>query len=170
MSVSGELHDSNVDKLNNFEIPSGEDINILSTLISVSPDGRKIVEAPLGMNYINVYSLSDDKAFTICLGDKMIALDDITDLSKFNRPYMFSDLRAYDFGFAVLKLDTTDLKYQSGLSDCPTLLFFDWDGQPLDCIKSDFHYSLFDYDAKSKELYLLDNDGRLLKKPLSIND
>lgn len=165
---SKEIENDKINRLNNVYIPADEDINILSTLMAMSPNRRMIVEAPLCFNYINVYSLFDNVAFTICDGEQMINVSDVINKPKFHRPYMYGDIRAYDFGFGVLKFDTTDFKYQNGMSDHPKLLFFDWNGNPIASIETTFNYSLFDYDLNNNVLYVLDNEGILLKTPISL--
>ena len=82
-----------VQKLNNFEIPINEDFNIMSSLISISPSREYIIEAMIGMNYINIYSLNNNNIeYTICVGKELDKLSDILSTSRYNRKYVFADL------------------------------------------------------------------------------
>lgn len=150
-----------VQRLNDFEIPLNEDFNIMSSLVSVSPTGNRIAEALIGMNYINVYSLDGEVQYTVCVGNELDKLSDILATSKYNRKYMFADLRTFNFGFAVLKYDITEHVFQSGEYYTPSILFFDWSGNPLGEVKSEIKFNHFDYDEFNNMLYVLDSEGTL---------
>ena len=152
-----------IELLNDFEIPMNEDFNIMSSLVALSPQRDMIVEAPLGMNYINIYSPITGDGFTLCTENKMDKLSHIISTSKYDRKYMFADLRAYNFGFAILKYDIKENIYQSAGKYSPTILLFDWKGTPLGEIKPPTKYSHFDFDLKNGYLYILNTDGHLKK-------
>lgn len=158
----------NINILNQCEIPNGEDFNIISSLISLSPDKEYVVEAMLGLNCIHVYSLSNEKGFSICVGDDVDQIKDIVSTPFPERKYVFADLRAYNFGFGVLKYDITEKVYQTNGEYYPSILFFDWNGNSLGEIKSDIKFNHFDYDEKKDELYILDSEGGLLKTKIKI--
>ena len=158
----------NINILNQCEIPKGEDFNIISSLISLSPDKEYVVEAMLGLNCIHVYSLSNEKGFSICVGDDVDQIKDIVSTPFPERKYVFADLRAYNFGFGVLKYDITEKVYQTNGEYYPSILFFDWNGNSLGEIKSDIKFNHFDYDEKKDELYILDSEGGLLKTKIKI--
>ena len=144
-----------------FAVPEKEDFNLLSTLIGVSPDGSRCVEALMGMNYINVYSPLDGEGFTICCGKDLDRLSDVLALPKDNRKYMFADIRTYDFGFAVLKFDTTDGVYRANGDYLPSVMVFDWDGKALGEIRTGQKFSRFDMDVDRQKLYVLDEEEKL---------
>lgn len=154
---------SNMDFANDFVVPKNEDFNLLSTLIATSPNGNLCAEAMVGMNYINVYSPLTGKGFTICCGDKIDKLSEIISLSKANRKYMFADIRAYAFGFAVLKYDITEREYQTGANFTPSILFFDWHGNLYGEVKPEVNFNHFDMDINEKKLYILSTKGRLIQ-------
>lgn len=144
-----------------FTVPPKTDYNLLSTLVGVSPDGTKCVEAMIGFNYINVYSPFSGEGFTICCGNKLDKLSDALATPRPERKYMFADVRTYDFGFAVLKFDTDDITYQKGGDFSPSILLFKWDGEALGELKPNVHFSCFDIDVRTGKLYLLDDDSKL---------
>lgn len=158
-----------VQKLNNFEIPINEDFNIMSSLISISPSREYIIEAMIGMNYINIYSLNNNNIeYTICVGKELDKLSDILSTSRYNRKYVFADLRTYNFGFAVLKYDITERTFQSEEKYAPAILFFDWSGNPIGAINSEIKFNHFDYDELNEVLYILDSDNKMLKIKIHI--
>lgn len=155
---------TNMSKLNLLEVPCGEDHNIISSLIALSPSKKCLAEAMIGLNYIHIYSLEGDKGVTICIGEKFDKISDVISKPLLERKYMFADIRAYNFGFAVLKFDVMEKIFQSDGRYYPSILFFDWDGNALGEVKSDMQFNHFDYDERRNELYILDSEGRLLKK------
>ena len=155
-------------RLNRFQVPSGEDFNIMSSLMALSPDREICVEPLVGLNYINVYSPFGTKAFTISVDKEPYSLSEITKIDKADRPYVFADVRAHNFGFAVLKYGVTDREFQEDIDYKPSILLFDWNGNPLGEVKSEFKFNHFDIDEAKGELYVLDADGKLLKYPLQI--
>lgn len=158
----------NLDFADNFVVPKNEDFNLLSTLIGVSPDGNKCVEAMLGMNYINVYSPINGRGYTICCGDKIDKLSEALSLPKAKRKYMFADIRTYDFGFAILKYDITEKEFQSGEDFIPSILIFDWKGNTLGEVKPEVNFNHFDIDINKELLYILDTNGRIMRYDIPI--
>ena len=144
-----------------FAVPQNTDFNMISTLIGVSPDQRKCVEAMLDMNYMNVYTPMSGKGFTVCCGDKLDLLSDALSLSKAERRYMFADVRAYDFGFAVLKYDIDERTYEAGDDFKPTILVLDWNGKSLGELKPNIKFNHFDMDVRKGFLYVLDAESRI---------
>src|SRR5690606_4105037 len=60
-----------LDKLNQASISEGEDVNILSTSTKLSGRHNRFVEVPIGLNYINLYSLDSSFTKTTCVGEKL---------------------------------------------------------------------------------------------------
>lgn len=167
--INGKVEDTpHLDFANALVVPKGEDFNLLSTLIGVSPNGDMCVEAMLGMNYINVYSPISGRGYTICCGDKIDKLSESLSLSKAKRKYMFADIRTYDFGFAVLKYEITEKQFQSGDDFTPSILIFDRKGKALGEVKLDVKIEHFDIDMGRDKLYILDANGRIKRYDFSI--
>ena len=168
ITKNGCLSTKITDRMNGFEIPAKEDFNIISSLIAFSPSNNMFVEAMIGMNYINIYSLRDDKGFTLCIGKDMDKLSNILSTPRFKRKYTFADIRAYSFGFAVLKFDIEEKAYQTNEEFYPSILFFDWNGNPIGEIASEMNFNHFDIDTKNGSLYILDMDGRLSRRQCNL--
>lgn len=159
MNERGTVPSLVIDSLNQFKIPAKEDFNIMSSLIAISPDSTLCVEAPLGMNYINVYNPLESTGYTLCIGEKMDKLSDILRASRKDRRYMFADVRSYHFGFAVLVFDVDEMTFQMNKKFTPSILLFDWQGNSLGKIDSDFKFNHFDIDERNRNLYVLNEDN-----------
>ena len=122
----------------------------------------------MGMNYINVYSPINGSGYTICCGNKMDNLSDVLSLPKAERKYMFADVRAYSFGFAVLKYDITEKDFQLGKEHTPTIMVFDWNGNELVEIIPGTNFNHFDIDANNKLLYILNSNGDITRYNISM--
>lgn len=166
---NGVLYKQTINKLNDFEVPMNENFNIMSTLIAIAPSNDYIVESMIGMNYINIYSLQKDNGYTICVGKKQDKLSDILSTPEPDRMYVFADLRTYNFGFAVLVFNITEGHYLADKPFYPSILLFDWAGNPIGEIKSEIQFNHFDYDEHQKMLYILDSNSKLLKCKIDIN-
>lgn len=143
-------------KLNTASVAPGEDFNILSTITKVGKDDR-IIEMPIGLNYINIYKTDGSFAKTVCVGDKLDNIDEIMNTDKWKRLYTFADLRIFNNCFGVVQIDEEEKSYQTKREKSPSILMFSLEGKPLAHIKLKRHITSFDIDAKNGYLYTLDN-------------
>ena len=143
-------------KLNNAAIKQGEDINILSTITKFSPIENKLVEMPIGLNYVNLYSIDGTFTKTICVDENLYDIDAIQKKNRWRRKYTFADLRLFDSFFGVLKIDEEEKIYQTKRTKLPSILLFDWEGKALAELKLDHHITSFDIDFINNELYTFD--------------
>jgi hypothetical protein len=118
----------------------------------------RIVEAPIGLNYINIYSLDGSFAKTICMDKELNNITNIQNTEETDRIYTFANLRVYDDFFGVVYINEDELTYQTGRKKLPSILLFDWDGNPFVELKLDHHIQSFDIDLLTGELYTLDRD------------
>jgi hypothetical protein len=145
-----------LNKLNNAKIKNGENINILSTITKYSPLHKKIVEMPIGLNYINMYSLDGDFSKTISLGKTLDNVDKVQDESRWDRLYTFADLRVFDNFFGVVYINEDEKTYQTNRKKKPLILLFDWNGNPLAELKLNHFITSFDIDFNNGDLYTFD--------------
>lgn len=141
-------------KLNMAKVPEGEDINILSTLTKVH--NGIIVEAPIALNYLNVYSLDGRILKTICIDDEMYSISDICKKNRWERLYTFINIQTYDSFFGVLYAGEDEKTYQTHRVRNPLIFLFGWDGRPLAKIVMKRHITSFDIDFFHHELYTFD--------------
>ena len=72
-----QLHPAVFDSLNCVKLEEMQDINILSTITKFNPARNIVVEMPVGLNYLNMYSLDGTFTRTLCIGDKVDNIKDI---------------------------------------------------------------------------------------------
>lgn len=144
------------DELNQTKIKEGEDFNILSTLMGYSTINNKIVEAPIGLNNINIYSIDGSFAKTICLEEKMSDITIIQSQFRWNRLYTFANLTLFNDFFGVVFINEDDNTYQLRRKKLPSILLFDYNGKPLAKIETGNHFTSIDIDFVNQELYTFD--------------
>ncbi|MDP2043226.1 MAG: BF3164 family lipoprotein [Algoriphagus sp.] len=142
--------------LNNSSLMEGEDINILSTITKYSNINKKIVEMPVGLNYLNIYSLDGSFSKSICIGNNPFNINTIQRTNMWNRTRTFDGLRVFKNYFAVIHINEKEINYQMNRKKFPSILVFDWDGNPLMELKMESHITSFDIDFINKELYTFD--------------
>lgn len=143
-----------LDKLNSASVKPGEDFNILSTIMHVSNDG-KIIEMPIGLNYLNIYKLDGSFAKTVCVGNELADIDQVMNQDRFDRLYTFADLKIYDNFFGVVFLNEKEKDYQSNSQKHSEILLFSLEGKPLARLMLPHHITSFDID-KNGNLYTFD--------------
>ena len=147
-----------LEQLNTASVVPGEDFNILSTITKTSNDGR-IIEMPIGLNYLNIYKTDGSIAKTICIGDKLADIDEIMSLDRGDRLYTFSDIRVFKKGFGVVQIDETEKQFQSDRTKFPSILFFSFEGKPLAKIDLKRQFTSFDVDFKNNYIYTFDSQS-----------
>ena len=143
-------------KLNQASIRKGEDFNILSTSTKMNYENNLIVEMPIGLNYMNLYSLDGSFGKTICIGKELDNIDKIQDKKVGDRIYTYADLRVFPDFWGVVSINEDIKTYQTGRKKLPSILLFDWQGAPLAELKLKHFITSFDIDLKNGDLYTFD--------------
>jgi hypothetical protein len=143
-------------KLNLSTLKSNENLNILSTNTKFNSDEHIIVEAPVNLNYLNIYSLDGSFGKTICIGNKLDNIDKIQDIVEWKRIETFGDLRVFNDFFGVLVIDEDKKTYQTKREKLPFILLFNWNGEPLAKLQLSNFITSFDIDFINAQLYTLD--------------
>lgn len=146
----------NLKKLNYASIQEGEDFNILSTITKCNVKGDLVVEMPIGLNQINLYSINESFGKTICFGDELDNINKIQNTSRWDRIYTYADLRVYDDFFAALYINEKEKEYQIKRTVLPVIQLFRWDGEALAELKLNRYITAFDIDFVNGYLYTLD--------------
>lgn len=147
----------NLEKLNRATIRPKEDFNILSTIVNQKNDNPNlIVEIPIGLNQINLYSIDDSFGKTICIGNKLDNIDKIQDEIRWNRIYTYANLRVFDDFFAALYINEDEKTYQIKRTKLPIIHLFDWNGNPLAELKLNHFATAFNIDFINGILYIFD--------------
>lgn len=153
-----------LDKLNNVSIRDNEDINILSTITKHNPINDKIIEMPIGLNYINMYSLDNPFARTICVGKSLYDIERIQNNNRWDRIYTFADLRLFENYWGVLYINESEKDYQLKRKNFPSILLFDWMGNPLAKLMLNQLAASFDIDLRTSQIYTFDVETELFFK------
>jgi hypothetical protein len=147
----------NLEKLNRATInKTGTDMNIISTMTKYSKENDMVIEMPVMLNYLNIYSINENFGKTICIGDKLNNIDIIQNTSFPEIIETFYDLRVYKDFFAVLFVNEDKLSLETRRKKTPTIFLFNWQGEPIAELKLDRHLTAFDIDFKQGLLYGLD--------------
>lgn len=146
-----------LDKLNQPALREGGDFNILATNTKFSDVKNRFVEAPTGLNYINLYSLDSSIEKTICIGEELSDIFKIQDVwPQWDRKYVFVNNQAFDDFFGVIYVNESFKDYETIKKQLPSIMLFDWEGNPLAELKMENHFTHFDIDFRSQELYTFD--------------
>lgn len=152
-----EYTPDNLAKLNQASIEPDEDINILSTLAKQNNELNLIVEIPIGLNQINLYSLNDSSGKIICVGNELDNIKKIQSISQWERKYTYANLRVFKKFFAALYFNEEKKQYQIKRTKLPSIQFFDWKGNPLMELKLNNFITSFDIDFINGYLYTFDH-------------
>ena len=146
-----------LDRLNRASVNKPmEDINIISTIAKMNHENGLIVEMPIGLNYINLYSLDGRTAKTICIGEEADDISHIEKLRFADQIYTFSELCVFDNFWGVVLIGEDNKTVQTSRKKHPSILLFDWEGKPVAELKMDRFMTSFDIDLINGTLYTFD--------------
>lgn len=148
---------NNLDKLNQATIRENEDFNILSSITKRNNKNGLIVEVPVNLNYINIYSINDSSGLTICTDKKVDNIDKIQNTAQWERKYIHANLRLFDNFFGVLCINEKEIIYQTKRIKYPTIQLFNWNGEPLVELELNHFATAFDIDFANGYLYAIDH-------------
>ena len=152
-----KLH--NLELLNKASVQPGDhDFNIISILARYNPEKKIIVEAPIGLNYINLYSTTSNYGKSICAIEK--EFDNISTIQKmksWERLYTYAGITAFKDFFGTLYIGETMKDYQKNdKKKLPKIHLFTWDGEPLVELLLPHQATSFDIDFINGYLYAVD--------------
>jgi hypothetical protein len=145
-----------LEKLNLASVRKGEDFNILATITKKNDEKKLIVEMPIGLNYINIYSLDGSFGKTICIGNKLNSIEEIQNKSVGGRVITFNSLALFSKFWGVTFINEDKQTYLTKREKYPSILLFDWTGHPLAELKLDTFITSFDIDLKNGNLFTFD--------------
>ena len=145
-----------LEELNSAHVNPGVDFNLLSAGFSYNRERNLIVETPICLNNINLYTLDGEFRKTVNIGRRLSDIDNLQKKERAYHPYTFATALLYDTFFSVLYLGETNLSYQMGRTQMPHIYCFDYEGNPLADILLDEHVTSFDFDFEGGWLYVLD--------------
>jgi len=144
-----------LEKLNRAAVLEKTDDGISFNVISaaIRKHGDIIIEAPIYLNYLNLYTLDGSISMTVCIDDRLSSISYLTTEGFFDRKQTFTWLRAFDDFFGVIYTNLTMKEEELGSVQTSQVMLFDYNGRPLALLNVDKPLSLFDIDFKEGALY-----------------
>ena len=142
--------------INSANVNPGADFNLLSAGTNYNRARNLVVEVPICLDNINIFTPDGSFGKTVNLGRRLSDIDKLQELEAADRPYTFATARLYDDFFSVLYLGETDGSYQMGRTQMPHIYCFDYEGNPLVDILLDEQITGFDFDFDNGQLYIFD--------------
>ena len=136
------------------------DLNLLSTVIRYSPEEKMFTEAMVYLNQINVYSLDNHFAVTICVGDNLDNLSNAENTISPNRTFAYKSATSHKLGFGAIFSGHTLNPLESQNTE---IQFFNWALEPVYRFKQSFEASALDLDITHKRLWIVDKDEDVLR-------
>jgi hypothetical protein len=160
ISKDGEkIIPAHFEKLNLTSIDEGEDFNILATITKINTERNLVVEMLVSLNYINLYSLDGSFGKTICVGKTLDDINKVQTKPQWSRKFIFSNPMLYSQFWGVIHWDISMLSYEMEGGKVSTIMFFDYEGEPLLEIKLKAFITSFDIDFANGELYTLNHQA-----------
>lgn len=138
------------DILNHIEVAE-DDYNSLAAYMHYNVEKQKLVQAYKYYNIVNIVDISNDNGKTLCLGSKPVPESDI--VSNMMRNSYLEDMRVYKEYFVVL----------AQIEDKSSLLFFDYNGNPLKKLVLDSTAKSFDIDFNRNKILTFNNETLVFK-------
>jgi len=145
-----------LESLNRAKIDPREDINILSVMTKMNPHNNRFIEMPVSLNYFNIYDLDGSFAKTICIGNRLDNIGRIQSQRFRDRRQTFKDIRVFEDFFGIVLIDETTKTMQTVRRSLPSILLFDWEGNPLAKLQLPRFITSFDIDFRNGSLYTFD--------------
>lgn len=125
----------------------GYNHNLSAAYRAFNKDKGLVVEVPISLNTINIYSPDGKYAKSVCVERNVDDFSKIQKKSRYVLPVVFEDLRLYKDFFAV--------HYTGGSkSGNQKLLLFDYDGRAVAKLKLRYPISGFEFDVQNGLLYV----------------
>jgi hypothetical protein len=144
------------EKLNQASLRQGINVNVLATMTKLNPNNNIFVEMPISLNYINMYSIDSSVCKTICIGKSLDNIKKIENTEQWSRLYTFSYLELFNDFWGVLHINEDWKTYRTERKKFPSILLFDWQGEPIAELKLNNFITSFDIDFINGHLYTHD--------------
>ena len=141
-----------LEEINSAHVDPGVDFNLLSAGLSYKRDRNLVIETPVYLENINLYTLDGSFRTSVNIGRRLSDIDDMQELSIHDRTDTFSG---------------ACLENYYGKYGEPHIFCFDYEGNPLADIRLDEHCTGFDFDFDGGVLYAVDYErDKLLRYTL----
>ena len=136
---------------------------------AVSPNGEKIFCALCHFNQINVYSLSGEKDFTICVSKerRLYSQEELDNTSRITRRYFYDGAVCSENYLFALYYNLPAIKHETEQNVFPVIQVFTFNGEPVAELAVRERLSDIAFDRVHNRIYGFTRDGRLLYYDLS---
>ena len=153
-----EIESHNIELLNKASVTKGDhEFNIISILAKYNSEKNLIVETPIGLNYFNLYSPTEDFGISICAsGGKFDNISTVQKMKPWDRLYTYGGIVTFKDFFGTLYIGDDMKTFQQGGKNLPKIHLYTWNGEPLAEILLPQYATSFDIDLINGYLYTLD--------------
>ena len=134
----------------------------LFTKICYNPRLKRVVEAPVKMNVMNIYSLDGTFQRSLSHEKKKVRLSQIEKENSYSLKSFFGTSDCSDSCFALVYHNAPQCDIDNQATDRQRIQIFDWDGNPLAEIKLDRIIRIVHMDFKRNRLLALDYNDRIV--------
>ena len=145
-----------LEALNSAHVDPGKDFNLLSATTRYDRSRNMVVEIPVRLNNINLYTLDGSFRKSVNIGSRLSDIDKLQEIDMAEHPMTFLIVQMYDGFFAAIYLGETVASYLGTRTQMPHIYCFDYEGNPLADILLDEQVTSFDFDFEGGWLYVLD--------------
>ncbi len=145
-----------LEALNSAHVDPGKDFNLLSATTRYDRSRNMVVEMPVRLNNINLYTLDGSFRKSVNIGSRLSDIDKLQEVDMAEHPMTFLIVQMYDGFFAAIYLGETVASYLGTRTQMPHIYCFDYEGNPLADILLDEQVTSFDFDFDGGWLYVLD--------------
>ncbi|MBQ9883021.1 MAG: hypothetical protein Q4D30_03515 [Bacteroidales bacterium] len=143
--------------LNMSEVVDGDggfyDMNLISSSIRVHDN--LIVEVPVYLNYINLYSLDGSVGKTICTDSSLSSISSLLAQNNTARKRTYTAVQTFDDFFGVCAYYHTAEEEKLNAELFSQIQLFSYEGKPLASFRLKRQVSAFDIDFANGDLYVL---------------
>ena len=129
------------------------DMNLISSSIRIHDN--LIVEVPVYLNYINLYSLDGSVRKTICMDKSLSSISSLQAQKNTARKQTYTAVQTFDAFFGVCAYYHTADEEDSGAELFSQIQLFSYEGKPLASFRLNRQVSAFDIDFTNGDLYVL---------------
>ena len=132
-------------QINSAHVKAGTWYGPLCTGLYYNRQINLLVESPVYLNNINIYTPDGSFRKSLCFGEKPV---DVMDIVRYDRPEGFFHTKLYENCFAAARL----------LDGHTHIYIIDYEGNPVSEIELDLPSTGFDFDIAGQRLYAYDGN------------
>ena len=140
------------------DVKTYKEINSIAAIRRYEPSQKKVVEVMTHLNQINLYSVEDSFAKTICVGESLTDVGQVDDGWKWAWTSYYGHVMTHPDYFAALYVNANHKDFLSGDVKKVNIQFYNWEGEPLFDIGVPCSAESF-FIHRNKDLYVFSANG-----------